>query len=589
MNLFCNYAATIIYFAFVTVPSRILAQIWQNYVLWALTMFCEKNETARNLLHRFTVLFATVLETWRSLSQCTFKEIFYQALEKLIDTLKEILYQGIEKLIDILRSWILPPNQPEPVKRSRTLTELSELMSYSECPPSPQSDSLQYARIRRSMHHYVPIQPFKATIRLPISRRPRSKKPSPSKSNKLVNRDLPSEYRYVYNKFLRPYASTETAKVVRRFLTRAARYLQSNSLAAKSLVEFSTSLLEDFQKYDVRHRMLLEQADDNEILQISNGLRAQYEILHGADSPASFPPTPFSRSHVISRSMEKVNSVLFGTRDVLLQETLSASNDSFSRARANEAKSCGFLAVLDPRRTSDNVALSCGNHCVSSLNSFNDAFGGAGLLEEDDDLSVSSWGTSPSMMALTAGVYTYYEFSVTAAQETLPYVAVGLIPPDCPPGVLAGSWPRSLAIFSNGTVSLGDEGTGDDEAILLTDLPLVRCPPIRAGSTVGFLVHLPVASLYAFEPHSSPQHFDLAINVDGHPVELPQIVARSAPAVLGGGVPLHPVACIRSPQTRMWCRFNETDVLIRDRERIGAPTGVRVYCLDGSLLLKEDS
>ena len=124
MNLFCNYAATVFYFAFVTVPSRIFSRIWQNYVLWALAMFCEKNETAKNLLHRFTVLYATgylislfssqtlqicsiVLETWRSLSRSTFKEILYKALEKFIDTLKEILYQAIEKLIDVRQSNIL--------------------------------------------------------------------------------------------------------------------------------------------------------------------------------------------------------------------------------------------------------------------------------------------------------------------------------------------------------------------------------------------------------------------------------------------------------------------------------------------------
>lgn len=35
------------------------------------------------------------------------------------------------------------------------------------------------------------------------------------------------------------------------------------------------------------------------------------------DSPASFPPTPFSRSVIINRSTEKVDSLMFAARDRL--------------------------------------------------------------------------------------------------------------------------------------------------------------------------------------------------------------------------------------------------------------------------------
>ena len=37
-----------------------------------------------------------------------------------------------------------------------------------------------------------------------------------------------------------------------------------------------------------------------------------------------------------------------------------------------------------------------------------------------------------------------------------------------------------------------------------------------------------------------------------------------------------------------WCRFCEADIVYRSRAAIGAPSGCRVYCLDGSLLLRED-
>ena len=52
--------------------------------------------------------------------------------------------------------------------------------------------------------------------------------------------------------------------------------------------------------------------------------------------------------------------------------------------------------------------------------------------------------------------------------------------------------------------------------------------------------------------------------------------------------PLYPTVSILSEDTRVWCRFCEADIVYRDRAVVGAPKGVRVYCLDGSLLLDEN-
>lgn len=51
--------------------------------------------------------------------------------------------------------------------------------------------------------------------------------------------------------------------------------------------------------------------------------------------------------------------------------------------------------------------------------------------------------------------------------------------------------------------------------------------------------------------------------------------------------PLYPTVSLLTEDTRVWCRFCEADIVYRDRAVIGAPKGVRVYCLDGSLLLDE--
>jgi hypothetical protein len=52
---------------------------------------------------------------------------------------------------------------------------------------------------------------------------------------------------------------------------------------------------------------------------------------------------------------------------------------------------------------------------------------------------------------------------------------------------------------------------------------------------------------------------------------------------------LYPTVSLRSSDTRVYCRFSEGDMLQRTRSSIGAPRGCRVYCLDGTLLLREQS
>ena len=51
---------------------------------------------------------------------------------------------------------------------------------------------------------------------------------------------------------------------------------------------------------------------------------------------------------------------------------------------------------------------------------------------------------------------------------------------------------------------------------------------------------------------------------------------------------IYPGISIMSENTRVWDRFCESDIVYRCRSQIGAPDGVKVYCLDGSLLLTED-
>lgn len=51
---------------------------------------------------------------------------------------------------------------------------------------------------------------------------------------------------------------------------------------------------------------------------------------------------------------------------------------------------------------------------------------------------------------------------------------------------------------------------------------------------------------------------------------------------------VYPCISILSENTRLWNRFCEADIVYKQRSQIGAPPNVKVYCLDGSLLLSED-
>ena len=51
---------------------------------------------------------------------------------------------------------------------------------------------------------------------------------------------------------------------------------------------------------------------------------------------------------------------------------------------------------------------------------------------------------------------------------------------------------------------------------------------------------------------------------------------------------LFPTVTLQSSATSVACRFSSEDVLATSREVIGAPAGVAVYGVDGSVILSED-
>ena len=76
-------------------------------------------------------------------------------------------------------------------------------------------------------------------------------------------------------------------------------------------------------------------------------------------------------------------------------------------------------------------------------------------------------------------------------------------------------------------------------------------------------------------------------NVNGQQSKFAADALDSVTDVISLKTPLYPTVSLLSADTRVWCRFCEADIVYRSRSTIGAPAGVRVYCLDGSLLLDE--
>jgi hypothetical protein len=523
-----------------------------------------------------------------------------------------------------------------------SVEELAELLAYEEVDPngSESTDPYppQYHRSIRGMHHYIPANPFKATIRI--------------------------HHRSV-----------------------AMAHLQSSRTRSST-----------------------------EVVSVADAPGSCLTEYAGGDSPASFPPTPFSRANVMNKSMDRVASVMFAARDRLRLEAQSVSRDEYTRMLAMEAQTSGQFAVFDPRQSSPGIALSCGNHCATKV--------GKGLC-----------CCCCSMVPVRPNAYVYFEFSIMVSSSKTPTLGIGLSPQDCPTNVMVGSWPQSQGMYNDGQMLIGSHWhqSLNDKRIeagstvgmlvyLASDTaPLTSGPnaAVLGSSSVGGMVYPHERSIQQSSLHdhsaimevsgehtadASPscfsaryhdgdqqpnnvsctsnhslfgsimhnlsrngeivdpdESFGLALSssgnnssssqrssrqnspeksqdsgesgaegalvvrqsdvghtaqegaqgspltvavaeevstraaraslfhftVNGEAVVYPAEVQQGLQEIAASNTPLYPTVSLFSEETRVWCRFCEADVVYRSRTAIGAPPGVRVYSLDGSLLLQE--
>ena len=343
----------------------------------------------------------------------------------------------------------------------------------------------------------------------------------------------------------------------------------------------------------------------------ADNLRSHTEDVEELCTPSSFPSTPFSLARVMSRSSDRTEDVMFAARDKLRLQESHQSSDNVSRTIAAEAARRRAVAAFDPSLLCQGLLLTSGNHCAQKV--------GRGLC--------SSCRATVTVLPET---FIYFEISVmTSSDREAPVLAAGLAPPDCPLNVMVGSWAQSLALYSDGSLLVGSKWSKNSSGI-----------SISAGSTIGILCRLssspkpqkgdddeasssdeseedmyvqsnPLQLLVAFghlfgmrqnrsppatnEAQSrsrerwatdSDQSF-FAFNVNGTVLSFVDNVEKSIQNELKLHPPLYPTVSILSEQTKVWCRFDQQDIVYRSRRSIGAPAAVRVYCLDGSVLLTE--
>ena len=310
-------------------------------------------------------------------------------------------------------------------------------------------------------------------------------------------------------------------------------------------------------------------------------------------TPKSFPPTPTSRSDVLARGFRFSEDVVFLARDQLrLQGSLQSENPQ-TRAMARALKEGGRLAVFKSSEHGSGVALTCGQHVATKTG---------------NDLYCSTRG----MVPVLRNSYVYFEMSVSAPPTSNSMiqpasVAVGLSTLEMPLNALVGAWKGSIGLCTTGQILAAGQWCSPLDP---------RMSAYGSDSTVGCLICLDddsafetwdgtmVTALVTFNvngqvvlPHSghnalgSTSSTSTAGNEQQQQEQLSNKSSNESstiPLFVPREEELYATLTLHSPDTQVLCRFCAEDILARSRMEIGAPQGVTVYAVDGSVLLSDD-
>lgn len=600
---------------FYFVPIRFILSKLAAHLFLPIKILRRRSRLANNLARHVT----GILRIWEQILQKLLSSKISELLAFCIGTIIEV-NDGINNIGNklhpiantfvpqIVLAMIWPFQQPtsEPVSvtpaKVFSSSNLSELVRYEEFDVSESNDaSSMNRRSLRSMHNYIPLNPFRATVRI---RRPRRDSAADEAERFGIEYHHQSPNTQL-NNYHHPEANGGNKNSDRSVVGFGGFFLNLPGYLVPPIPRTRSrgfsAIGAELQAITASAPLLIEDLDNQPLCPKVD--------LDNVDSPASFPPSPFSRAYVMNRASERVVSVMFAARDRLRMEAQSVSRDEYSRTAAREAQDQGQSAAFDARQPLGGIAFTCGNHCALKV--------GKGLV-----------CSCRAMMPVRTNAMVYFEFSVTVSSAQIPQLALGLAPPDSPLNIMVGTWSNSVGLYFDGQIMIGSHW-----------FPSSTQEKIAAGSTIGVLCYLPsvtrrvslgedVAMVVPLSPQRNQaeapelvypdQAFGVApplassssgstksnpstsssvtneekllvrFHINGEAMEYESVAQEKLQDLLQDQAPLYPTVSIFSEDTRVWCRLCEDDVVFRDRATVRAPPGVRVYCLDGSLLLSEN-
>lgn len=340
-------------------------------------------------------------------------------------------------------------------------------------------------------------------------------------------------------------------------------------------------------------------------------------------TPKSFPPTPGSRSLVMARGTRFAEDVVFLARDQLRVEDGLGSSNAKTRAMAKALREGSRLAVFSADDAGGGIALTCGQHRATKVGNV-------------------LYCSTRSMIPVLRNSFVYFEMSVSTPpvgnammNACVATLSIGLSTLEMPLNTLVGAWKGSVGLCTTGQILAAGQWCSPLDP---------RRSSYGNGTTVGCLVCLDDGS--AFETWDGVMvTAAVTFNVDGN-VVTPPVCATPMAAMSGSGggggtlpatgtahprnhhhvgfrdefssgggrhssssgrrgaapvpptstlplfVPreeeLFPTLTLHSPATQVMCRFCAEDLVATSRSSIGAPSGVTVYAVDGSVLFDED-
>eukprot|EP00934_Nitzschia_sp_Nitz4_P004589 Nitzschia sp. Nitz4//scaffold58_size112336//12487//14775//NITZ4_004016-RA/size112336-processed-gene-0.59-mRNA-1//1//CDS//3329554938//4579//frame0 len=315
-------------------------------------------------------------------------------------------------------------------------------------------------------------------------------------------------------------------------------------------------------------------------------------------TPQSFPPTPVSRRMVLARGARFSDDVVFLARDQLRVHGALGSENERTREMAKALTHGRRLAVFDADDASEGVDLSCGQHVATKVGNM-------------------LYCSTRSMVPILRNCFVYFEMTElpkptpSLIKGTMATMSIGVSTKEMPPNTLVGAWKGSVGLCTTGQMLTAGQWVSPVDHTLTqnSDQPTtVGCLVclddgsafetwdgviVTAAVTFnvnGRIVCPPVATAplgNATSSKGSPGHSPIQ-GTPGSPSSHVGPPTFTVPLLVPAEEELFPTVTLHSPGTAVMSRFSAGDVVASSRSIIGAPEGVTIYAVDGSVIFDAD-